>query len=259
MADDREERRPRRNAPEAEAAPTKGKKAKKEKPKKVKKEKKPKKVKAKKVKKVKKAKKVKKGKEGKGEGEGGKKGKKLPVFIALAVVLLGGGFFGLKMASAGPEEVPPITLGDDTHVINLGEFLVNTKDGTSFLKANVLIHLADGTHLFGEGGHGEALAIETMAPYIDAVRKVLSKQSLVTLASDEGEREAKIAIAEAINKVYHSMHHEEKEEGEEGDHGDAPAEEESHEGEEEEEPENPDWHSQEGPVLIVYLTDYAWS
>lgn len=275
MPDERDERRPegrgedrprredrlRRDDAPAEEEPKKGKKRglfgkkKPKKVKKIKKEKKPKKVKVKKEKEVK-ANKGKKGDKGeKKEGEGGKKkGKKLPVMIALGVVLLGGGFFGLKMANGGGDEgPPPVMLGDSTHVINLGEFLVNTSDGKSFLKANVLLHLADGTHLFDAEGHGSGPGLELTAPYIDVVRSMLSKQSLESLASEEGEWLVKVAIAEAVNKLYHERHEEEGEEG----HGKDEPEKEPKDGEEE--VEHPSWHSQEGPVLIVYLTDYAWT
>ena len=243
--DARGEGRPRRDSEPAEEAPVKGKK------KKFKKEK------PKKVKKIKKEKKLKVKKEKKEKGEGGKKGKKLPVMIALAVILLGGGFFGFKMVSGeGDEGPPPVTLGDDTHIFNLGEALVNTKDGGWFLQANVMLHLADGTHLFGEGGgHDSGPSIETLSPYIDAVRSVLAQQTLETLASDEGERLVKVAIAEAVNKVYHSMHDEEEEEEGEG-HEEVEPEGEAEDGEED--VEHPEWHSQEGPVLKVYLTNYAW-
>ena len=219
----------------------------------------PKAKKSKKSKKPKNEKKGKKGKKSKKEGKGGKKGK-MPVMIALGVVLLGGGFFGFKMVGGGGEqEPPPIKLGDATHVLNLGEFLVNTSDGKTFLRATIGVHLADGTALFHVegGGHGSSEpGFEMTAPYTDAVRAVLRRQTLRQLMSEDGERAIKIQIAAAVNEVYGRSNHEEEdghdEEAAEGEH---PEDEHA-----EEEPEIIDesWHSQTGPVLIVYLTDYVW-
>lgn len=240
--------------PEPAEEPEKEPEAKEPKKKKKKKEAAPKK--APKAKKQKKAKgsKSKKKKKGKKDGKEGKKGK-MPVMIVLGVVLLGGGFFGLKMMGGGGEpEIPPIVLGDPTHVLNLGEFLVNTSDGKTFLRATIGVHLADGTALFHSegGGHDDSgPGFEMTAPYTDAVRSVLRRQTLNQLMSEEGERAIKIKIAAAINDVYARYNHEDGHEEEE------PADGEHHE---EEEPEIVDesWHSQTGPVLVVYLTDYVW-
>ena len=87
------------------------------------------------------------------------------------------------------------------------------------------------------------------APYTDAVRSVLRTQTLRQLMSEEGERMIKTQIAAACNDVYERYNHEE-EEHDEGRH--------EEEAEQEETVVDASWHSQAGPVLIVYLTDYIW-
>ncbi len=172
----------------------------------------------------------------------GKKGK-LPVLIVLVLVLAAGGFFGLKISKGAKHEVPEMKLGDDAHVVSLGEYMVNTSDGRSFLKATVVVHLASGSSLFGEaGGHGSGPGVEAMAPFVDAVREVLSSQSVSRLTSAAGEAEVKAEIAAKVNELYRKRN------------PDAvkklprPAEPGSH----------PTWQSESGPVLVVYLTELIW-
>lgn len=176
------------------------------------------------------------------KGKEGKKGK-LPVLIALVAVLGGGGFFGLKMAGGKPKvEVAKMSLGDSTHVLSLGEFMVNTTDGEAFLRATVFVHMADKTSLLAaEAAHGETASVESMAPYIDAVREVLATQKRRDLQAVDGELKVKTRIAQAINALYRQRNPEAasklpKPDGE----------------------EHTDWHTQDGPVLVVYFSDYVW-
>lgn len=175
--------------------------------------------------------------------KGGKK-KKLPVLIALVLVLAAGGFFGMKASKGGKHETPAIKLGDDAHVVSLGEYMVNTADGQTFLKATVLVHLAEGSSLFGEaGGHGgEGPGPEAMAPYVDAVREVLSSQSISRLTSAEGEEKVKRDIAARVNEVFAKRNPE----------GVKKLPKPAAEG------EHTTWHSDKGPVLVVYLTELIW-
>jgi flagellar basal body-associated protein FliL len=176
------------------------------------------------------------------KAKGGKK-KKLPVLIALVLVLAAGGFFGMKASKGDKHEVPAIKLGDDAHVVSLGEFMVNTADGDAFLKATVLVHLADKSSLFGEaGGHGDGPSAEAMAPYVDAVREVLSSQSIARLTSSEGEEKVKREIAERVNEVFAKKNPEDaKKLPKPAGVG-----------------EHPSWHSSKDPVLVVYLTELIW-
>jgi flagellar basal body-associated protein FliL len=176
------------------------------------------------------------------KAKGGKKGK-LPVLIVLVAVLGGGGFFGMKMAGGKKHvETPVLAEGDETHVVSLGEYMVNTNDGEAFLKATVFVHLADKTSLFGAGGHGEAAGVEVMAPYVDAVREVLASQKRGDLQSVGGESKIKVKIAEVVNNLYRQRNPEEAKKLPKLKKGEV------HE----------DWQSTDGPVLMVYLTDYVW-
>ena len=177
------------------------------------------------------------------KGKGGKKGK-LPVMIALVAVLGAGGFFGMKMAG-GKKHVEEAFLkaGDDTHVVSLGEYMVNTNDGEAFLKATVFVHLADKTSIFAaSGGHGEEAGVEALAPYVDAVREALASQKRGDLQSLQGESKIKAKIATVVNDLYRKRNPEEAEKLPRLKKGEV----------------HDDWQSQEGPVLMVYLTDYVW-
>jgi flagellar basal body-associated protein FliL len=179
----------------------------------------------------------------KGKKASGGKRKKLPVLVALVLVLAAGGFFGMKMSKGTKHEAPQLKLGDDSHVVSLGDFMVNTSDGKSFLKAKVLVHLADGTSLFGEaGGHGGGPGVEALAPYVDTVREVLSSQSIASLTSAAGEEKVKSEIAKEVNELYLKRNPEEAKElpkaAQDGSH--------------------PTWQSNSGPVLVVYLTELIW-
>jgi flagellar basal body-associated protein FliL len=171
------------------------------------------------------------------KAKGGKKSK-LPVLVALIAVLGGGGFFGMKMAGGNKHEEPKLALGDETHVLDLGEYMVNTADGQTFLKAKVVVHLAEGTSLFGEGGHGDKPGVEAMAPYVDCVREVLSSQSVANLTTSAGEEELKVQLAEKVNLLFKKRNPKAK----------VPK---AHE-------PNENWQSQSGPVLVVYLTELIW-
>ncbi|HXH60722.1 MAG TPA: flagellar basal body-associated FliL family protein [Fimbriimonadaceae bacterium] len=186
------------------------------------------------------------GKKGKkGKNAKGKKGKKgvIPVLFVLLAVLAGGGYFGLKMTKGTAKvEKQAIKLGDSQHIINLGEFLVNTAGGKTYLKATVFLHLAKGAELVGGGGHEGAPSPATLAPYTDAVRAALANQTDADLSNSAGVKALKVKIAKAVNDVYHELHKDE----EPNDHRPMPV------------GGDASWDSQEGPVLIVYLTQYVW-
>jgi len=176
------------------------------------------------------------------KAKGGKKSK-LPVIIVLVAVLGGGGFFGLKMASGGKaEKAAELKLGDNTHVLSLGEYMVNTTDGKTFLKASVMVHLAEGTHLFGgAGGHGEGAGVQDMAPYVDAIRQILANQTYSDLQRSDNVGRLKSEIADAVNELYCKRNP-----------GHKPAKAPTTD------PDNESWQSHEGPVLVVYLTEFVW-
>jgi flagellar basal body-associated protein FliL len=175
------------------------------------------------------------------KAKGGKKGRTM-VMAALVVVLAAGGYFGMNRTKGAKPEPKGIHIVEDQGVINLGEYMVNTSDGQSFLKATVVVQLAAETNLFGEasGGHGEAPGVEAMAPYVDAVREVLASQSIANLSTAAGEEKLKRLIAAKINELYRKRNPKAE--------LPAPAKAGAH----------PHWHSDSGPVLIVYLTELLW-
>ncbi|MBL8065025.1 MAG: flagellar basal body-associated FliL family protein [Chthonomonadaceae bacterium] len=189
--------------------------------------------------------------------EGGKKKGKMPMLLALVVMLGAGGFFGSKMGGSKEKKEPPIELGE---VMPLGEFLVNLRDGRTFLKTEIAVHIAKGQHLADEagGGHGGGGKAEAPAPVRDAIVAVLSAQDLNTISTPEGKVALKLALAKAINAVAPKHHKEgEKSHGKE-DKKDGHEKDKKKE-EEHEEPEVLDetWDSQTGPVLKVYFTSFA--
>lgn len=200
----------------------------------------------KKTKKPKKVKKSKKGEEGAKDGKGGKGGKKkgkLPIIAAIVVVLGAGGFFGLKMAS-GPAEEPEIELGG---MMQLGDFVVNLSGGKYYLQAEITLHLFEG-YEHGGGGHGgEEEGSDGLSPVRDAIITVMSSATLEEVLTTAGKEQLKRDLAKAINKAMLATGHDES-----ADPHDEPVAE-----GEEKEPKHPEWHSQEGPVLMVYFDKFA--
>ncbi|MBS1714458.1 MAG: flagellar basal body-associated FliL family protein [Armatimonadetes bacterium] len=193
-----------------------------------------------------------------------KKKGKLPMILALVVMLVAGGFFGMKMGSGGKKEEPPIELGE---VVPLGEFLVNLNDGRTFLKTDIAVHVAKNMHLTEEAGGGHEGKAEPPAPVRDAVISVLTRQDFNEIATPEGKEKLKKEIAKAINAVV-PHHDEEKDKKGKGkkakghaakSEGEAGAEKgaEGHGASHEEEIVDETWDSQTGPVLKVYFTTFA--
>ena len=178
--------------------------------------------------------------------EGGKKKGKMPMIIGLVLMLVAGGFFGMKLGGGGKKAEPKIELGE---VVPLGEFLVNLSDGRTFLKTDVSVQISKTGHLDESKGGGEHGAkAEAPAAVRDAVVAVLSSKSLDQVSSPEGKLALKKAIAKAINAV--APH-----EAEGGDKADKKHKKKAED--EEEEVVDPTWDSQTGPVLKVYFTTFA--
>lgn len=181
--------------------------------------------------------------------EGGKKKGKMPMIIALVVMLGAGGFFGSKMGGSKEKKEPPVELGE---VVSLGEFLVNLRDGRTFLKTEISVHVQKGKHIAeAAGGHGAKA--EPPAPIRDAVIAVLSSADLTTISTPEGKLALKAALAKAINAA--APHEEEKEK--EGKDKEKAKKKKKHEEEAEPEVVDETWDSQQGPVLKVYFTSFA--
>ena len=189
--------------------------------------------------------------------EAPKKKGKMPMMIALVVMLGAGGFFGMKMGGKKEKEEPKIELGE---IVPLGEFLVNLGDGHTFLKTDIAVHVAKDQHLEEAKGGGHEGKAEPPAPVRDAVIAVLSSQDFATITTPEGKAALKKAIAKAINAAV--PHHDEKEEKDGKDKKKGKKSKSHDEGEghgegKEEEIVDETWDSQHGPVLKVYFTSFA--
>ncbi|MCX7799455.1 MAG: flagellar basal body-associated FliL family protein [Fimbriimonadales bacterium] len=174
---------------------------------------------------------------------GGKKGGgKLPILIVLALVLGAGGFFAMKMKGGGEKaSEPELKLGK---IEELDEFLVNLAGGGSYLRARIALHLAEGAK--EEQIKGNLPAIR------DAIILTLTNKTLREVESLDGKRRLKREIAAKVNGLLEGLSEEEKPSKKKRKKS---ADEEADAAQEE--PENPDWDSDTGPVLKVYLTDFA--
>lgn len=198
-----------------------------------------------------------------------KKGGKLPIIIGLVVLLAGGGYFGLKggKKEEKPKKEPP-KLGA---VMDLGEFTVNLKgnNGANYVRAKVSVH-CDPTI---DAAHG---AESYAAPLQDVVITVMSDYTLQDLLTAEGKAELRRRLAYEMNHRMHLIHpHEGEDEEEESkdeekekdsDAKDNEDHASDHKGESHgsghgapwlKEPEWPELDSDKGPILKIYLTDFA--
>lgn len=194
-----------------------------------------------------------------------KGGSKLPMILALVVVLGGGGFFMMNKGKAEEPEEPPIELGA---VEDLGgEFLINLRDGRTYLKCTIAAHVAKDGHVSDptgdeKGGHGKGDASYAIAR--SAVIELLSSKTMDELTQPDGLKHLKRELAAAINaRLPHEEDKDEKEsddkskkkkkkEDEEEDHGHGPAKI-DHEWLDE-----LGWDAEEGPVLKIYFTDFVY-
>jgi flagellar FliL protein len=180
--------------------------------------------------------------------EGKKKGGKLPIIIVAVLVLAGGGFFMMKPKGDGKK--PAVQLGHDT--VDMGEILVNLKGGGSYARLNVGLQF-DSTF--------DTHAVDSSKAMIrDSIIMVLSGKTMAEVATPEGKEALKVEIAAAINHKFHALHAKDDKKDKDKDGKEAKEDHGSDEGHgsgEKKEREHPDWHSDEGPVLIVYFSDFV--
>lgn len=174
------------------------------------------------------------------------KSPKMLVLIMLAIVLAGGGFFGMKiMGAAKAKEPEKPKVGE---VLELQEFLVNLKDKT-WLKVSLALGIAEGAELHAAGGgHGEGAATDD-PKMRDIIIQVLTSKTLDDIVSPEGKEKLKTDILARLNETYG--------EHEEGGGGHNPQEQEQEKPKDEgAEPE--DAHGPTGPFLEVYFTAFSY-
>lgn len=186
--------------------------------------------------------------------EGAKKGNKLPVIIAIVAVLAAGGYFMSSKGGGDKEkEEPEIALG---HPEEVGEFLVNLSDGSTYLSTNITVHCAEGESVVSGGdGHGGKGSVSPAVQ--DAVIQVLTSKRLSDITSTSGKQRLKYELAYAMNHAYHASAHGEEDKGKKKKKKDEDHEEDHHGLEKDFHPENPQWDADEGPVLKIYFTSFT--
>lgn len=196
--------------------------------------------------------------------EGKKKGGKLPIIVALVLVLGGGGFFMMR-GNSKPAEKPKPKLGE---MLALEEFLVNIRPAGSYARVTIELGLDDKTG---------AKDLEKKKPVLrDTILQVIQGRAATEFTADGG-RLLKEEIAAALNHRLEPLLHK----------GDAKPKEEEEEEEEEstEDGEKKDgekksadsdkkghgkperfvrkkrklkeFDSDEGPVLLVLITNFT--
>lgn len=173
-----------------------------------------------------------------------KKKGKLPIVLALALVLGGGGFFMMKPKK---KEAPKTTLVLAEKETELEEFLTNTQNPSVYVKTKISVRL---TKDFTEDKFKA-----DMGDVRDAVLSVLNSTPPSEITDAKRRPELKKTLAEAINTAL---------EGPEEDSGGDDAKSDDHKpkrkGKKTEEPTKEaesDWDSDTGPVLQVRFSELA--
>jgi len=171
-----------------------------------------------------------------------KKGGKLPIIVALVVILGAGGFFAMKI-HGHKKAPPPVTLSAEKPV-DLKQFLVNLTDKDTYCRTDISLGLATGA---------SAQSITDQEPAIrDAINLRIMSKSLSEVDTIAGIKVLKYQIAHDVNKIVL---------GAEGKPNPA----------ETQDPAtnldpattkalkilHPEWDSQTGPVLKVYIVSFV--
>jgi len=200
-----------------------------------------------------------------------KKGGKLPIILVAVLVVAGGGFFMMSKKEAPKvEEDPMPKLGA---VTKLGdEFLVNLKDGHTYVIAEISVQTEAGAHVTdpvdaaaAEGGHGAGDPTFSVAR--DAINMVLANKTLQDITKKDGMKLLKRELALAMNHALHAAHppakeekpdpkeeHKKKKDKEEGKVEEHHDEEIDHEWLDE-----IDRDAEEGPILKVFFDKFMYS
>ncbi len=177
--------------------------------------------------------------------EGKKKKGKLPIIIVLALVLGGGGFFGMKMRGGDEKKEPKVKLGAIVEIKD--EFLTNMAERNSYVRTKISIQLKE--------GFDKAKVEHDLAPVQDAINMKLQSTSVRSVATLDGLRNLKRELAAELNKLLAEPEEEKKKEKDEDDDED---EEETKEKKEKKPAKIPEgWDSAKGPVLKILFVSWA--
>lgn len=170
-----------------------------------------------------------------------KKGKgKLPVLLALVLVLGGGGFFAMKMK--GSPAKSDVKLGE---IVDMPEELVNLRSANTFARIEVSVHLREGFQKADFEKHGAAIE--------DALISTLRAKSLRDISTPEGTEQFKRELGAAFNAIV-EPNQPTTEQPKSPQTTDAK---DGNDVEQQPSTKHADWVSETGPVLKVYFRSFA--
>jgi flagellar FliL protein len=175
---------------------------------------------------------------------------KLPIIIAVVVVVAAGGFFAMQ--SGKEEKETGIKLGKYTE--DVGDFLVNLGDGSTYLSTMITVQTAEGTSIGKDDGKGKAKPNPAVS---DAVISVLTSKTLDEISTPSGKARLKRELAYYMNHAYHSTYVGEDKGGKKKSSSDPSDDKEPKELRADYEPDYPEWDNDHGPVLKVYFTTFT--
>lgn len=170
--------------------------------------------------------------------DGKKKGTKLPLIVAVAVILGGGGFFMTKKGDPGPKKIEAAEEN-----VSTGEMTLNLRDGDKYLKFEImLVARKDYPH-------------DKLEHHLDFVRDYLNDRvpdfSLKEVSTEEGKKKMKKILCEGINDILPGdplmvdpAEHGKKSKKKKSE--DDSSDEEEH------------WDAPKGPILKVLFKSFAW-
>ncbi|MCG9893927.1 MAG: flagellar basal body-associated FliL family protein [Fimbriimonadaceae bacterium] len=185
-----------------------------------------------------------------------KKKNMLPVIIAVVAVIAGGGFFMMNGGKKAEDEESHHALKLSEHTEEIGEFLVNLKDG-AYLSTRIAVQ-CEGHSSVSSAGDGHGKGGEPYPFVKDAIISVLTGKTLDEITTVEGKSQLRREIAYSINHAY-NLYAPPKD----GERKRKPKKSElKHDSVPEElmpdyEPEYPEWDNDEGPVLKVFFLTFT--
>jgi flagellar FliL protein len=162
--------------------------------------------------------------------KGKKGGSKLPVIAVCVLMLVMGGFFGLKMKGGGAKEKTDLKLGE---IEPVKEFLVNlqTTGAPVYLRTELGLQFPEADY------KKEEMFDKNLQVIQDAIIKVLSGKTVKDISTVEGKDHLKKEIAEKVNAALNDVL--KKPFPKSTTHHDT-------------------WDNDSGPVLKVYFTSFAF-